>query len=54
MLPYYFEMTYQIDNPSKYVSYEDIKVRLKSNYFNFTKDGIEPKIKIFQIMKFIN
>ncbi|ATQ35607.1 hypothetical protein CS528_02440 [Mesoplasma entomophilum] len=45
LLPYYFEMTYQIDNPSKYVSYEDIKVRLKSNYFNFTKDGIEPKNK---------
>ncbi|WP_338985613.1 hypothetical protein [Spiroplasma endosymbiont of Diplazon laetatorius] len=42
LLPYYFELQNPIDNPTEYVEYLDIKVKLKSNYFKFNEADFEP------------
>jgi hypothetical protein len=39
LLPYYFEMQNELDNPINYVPYRDIKVKLKSNYGVFTENS---------------
>ncbi|AVP49054.1 hypothetical protein [Williamsoniiplasma luminosum] len=39
LLPYYFEVQNKLDNPSAWVRYTDIIVKLKSNYETFTKNG---------------
>ncbi|AHI52481.1 hypothetical protein [Spiroplasma culicicola] len=43
LLPFYFEQQNKIDNPIGHVKYEDIKVKLKSNYFEFGEDNIKIK-----------
>ncbi|AHI52478.1 hypothetical protein [Spiroplasma culicicola] len=43
LLPFYFELQNKIDNPIGMINYTDIKVKLKSNYFEFTETGIKLK-----------
>ncbi|ASP28244.1 hypothetical protein SCORR_v1c04720 [Spiroplasma corruscae] len=45
LLPFYFELQNAIDNPVNYVGYTDIKVKLKSLYFEFKGKNISTKVK---------
>ncbi|WP_106420894.1 hypothetical protein [Mesoplasma florum] len=55
LLPYYFELQNKLVNPSSWQVYEDIRVKLKSNYGLFSKEGFTftnkdiSKAKIYEL-----